>query len=75
MMFYEQEIIGSIGCKPQDYYKILELIREGKIRLDKLISGRFGLEDINRAFDELREGRILRNIILPNLTTKRTKNT
>lgn len=66
IMFYEQEIFGSVGCKPTDYYKIFEFVKEGKIRLDKLISNKYELEDINKAFDELRESKVLRNIILPN---------
>jgi D-arabinose 1-dehydrogenase-like Zn-dependent alcohol dehydrogenase len=66
IMFFEQEIIGSIGSSPKDYYKIIELVKKRKIKLDKLISNRYGLEEINKAFDELREGKVLRNIILPN---------
>ena len=66
IMFYEQEIIGSVGCRPTDYYKILDLIKEGKIRLDKLIANKYELVDINKALDELRATQVLRNIILPN---------
>lgn len=65
IMFYEQEIIGSVGCRPADYYKIIDLIKEGKIKLDKLIANRYKLEDINKALDELRASKVLRNIILP----------
>lgn len=66
IMFYEQEIIGSIGCRPLDYYKIIDLVKEGKIKLDKLIANKYELEDINKALDELRDSKVLRNIILPN---------
>ena len=66
IMFYEQEIIGSIGCRPTDYYKIIDLVKKGKIKLDKLIVNRYELEDINKALDELRVSKVLRNIILPN---------
>lgn len=66
IMFYEQEIIGSVGCRPSDYYKIIDLVKEGKIRLDRLINNKYGLEDINKALDELRASKVLRNIILPN---------
>ena len=66
IMFYEQEIIGSIGCRPLDYYKIIDLIKEGKIKLDNLIANKYELEDINKALDELRASKVLRNIILPN---------
>jgi len=66
IMFYEQEIIGSIGCRPLDYYEVLKLVKEGKIKLDKLIANKYELEDINKALDELRASKVLRNIILPN---------
>ena len=66
IMFFEQEIIGSCGCPPSDYIKIIDLVKQGKINLKKLIANRYELENINKAFDELREGKVLRNIILPN---------
>lgn len=66
IMFYEQEIVGSVGCRPADYYKIIDLVKEGKIRLDKLINNKYELEDINKALNELRASKVLRNIILPN---------
>ena len=66
IMFYEQSIIGSVGCRPADYYKIIDLVKEGKIKLDKLIANKYELEDINKALDELRDSKVLRTIILPN---------
>jgi len=66
IMFYEQEIIGSIGCRPVDYYKIIDFIKKGKIKLDRLIANKYELKDINKALDELRSSKVLRNIILPN---------
>jgi len=66
IMFFEQEIIGSIGCSPSDYPKIIDLVKNGKIKLDKLIANKYELHDINKALDELRESKVLRNIILPN---------
>lgn len=66
IMFYEQEIIGSIGCSPSDYQEIIKLVLEGKIKFDKIIANKYALEDINTAFDELRGSKVLRNIILPN---------
>lgn len=65
IMFFEQEIFGSIGCPLSDFPKILELVKEKEINLDKLIANKYALEDINTAFDELRESKVLRNIILP----------
>jgi len=66
IMFFEQEIFGSIGCRPADFLKILDLVKDGKIKLDKLITNKYGLDDINTALDDLRKSKVLRNIILPN---------
>lgn len=64
IMFFEQEIIGSVGCPPTDFQKIINLVKDGKVNASKIISNRFSLEDINVALDELRKGKGLRNIIL-----------
>jgi len=66
IMFYEQEIIGSLGCKPSDYLEIFDLIKQNKINLSKLISNKYPLEKINTALDEIRNSSAIRNIILPN---------
>lgn len=66
IMFYEQEIIGSIGCPPVDYPKIVKLVQNGKININKLIAKKYALDDINQAFNDLRESKVLRNIVLPN---------
>ena len=67
IMFFEQEIIGSLGCRPVDYPKIIELARTGKIKIKELVTGRFPLDKINDAFDLLRSGDpgVLRSIIVP----------
>ncbi|HDH58399.1 MAG TPA: hypothetical protein ENF16_07300 [Bacteroidetes bacterium] len=67
IMFFEQEIIGSLGCRPVDYPKIIEMARTGKIKLKELVTGRFPLEKINDAFDLLRNNdpHALRSIVVP----------
>jgi 6-hydroxycyclohex-1-ene-1-carbonyl-CoA dehydrogenase len=67
IMFFEQEIIGSLGCRPVDYPKIIELARTGKIKIKELVTGRFPLDQINAAFDRLRGGDpgVIRSIIVP----------
>ncbi len=63
LMFYEQEIIGSLGCRPVDYPRIIEMALAGRVRIAPLVTGRFPLEQINDAFDALRAGAGLRNIV------------
>ena len=53
-MFREMEIIGSLGCRPVDFPKVIEMVRLGKIKLKELVTHRFPLSEINGAFDLLR---------------------
>jgi len=64
LMFREIEIIGSLGCRPVDYPKILEMILLKKIQLEPVITHRFKLDDINKAFDLMRKGIPLRSIVV-----------
>ena len=65
-MFREMDIVGSLGCRPVDYHPIVNLAAQGKIKLAELITNRYPLEQINRAFDDLREGKpVLRNLVIP----------
>ena len=53
MMFYEQSLIGSLGCRPVDYPRIIEMARIGKLKVKELVTGRFPLDKINDAFELL----------------------
>lgn len=65
VMFRELEVVGSLGCRPIDYPRVIELVREGRIRLDGLVTHRFPLDDIEEAFDTLRRGEALRAVVTP----------
>lgn len=67
IMFFEMEIVGSLGCRPTDYPKLIELVRLGKIKVKELVTNRFPLEKINDAFDLLRSGdeNVIRSIVIP----------
>jgi alcohol dehydrogenase, propanol-preferring len=65
IMFNEMEVRGSLGCRPADYPRIINMARRGVIQVDPLVTGRFALADINAGLDTLRSGTGLRNIILP----------
>jgi len=64
LMFREIEIRGSLGCRPVDYPKIIEMVRTGKIQLKPVVTHKFKLEDINDAFEVMRKGESLRSIIV-----------
>ncbi len=65
VMFREMEIIGSLGCRPVDYPRVLELARQGRIKVQELVSARFSLEEINAGLDALRAGRGIRSVVTP----------
>jgi 6-hydroxycyclohex-1-ene-1-carbonyl-CoA dehydrogenase len=65
IMYREMEIRGSLGCRPVDYHAIVQLVDQGLVTLDALISNRYSIDDINRGFDDLREGKpVIRNIMV-----------
>ena len=65
LMYYELEMVGSLGCRPVDYLPLIEMIEQGKIKLEPLITGEYPLDKINEALNELRNGEALRSIIVP----------
>ena len=59
-------IIGSYlgsAVPSRDVPVFADLWRQGRLPVEKLVSARIGLEDINAAMDDLAEGRALRQII------------
>jgi len=62
-----QRILGSKmgSARPAiDVPMIVKLYREGRLKLDQLISGRYRLESINEALASSRSGAALRNVIV-----------
>ena len=62
----ERTIKGSYlgSCDPaRDIPRYVGMYRAGKLPIDRLLSERLGLEDINAAFDRLAEGRTVRQIV------------
>jgi alcohol dehydrogenase len=63
----ERTVKGSyIGtCVPsRDIPRYIDLYRQGKLAVNRLMSGRLKLEDINRGFDLLNEGKAVRQVIV-----------
>lgn len=62
----ERCIKGSYlgSCVPvRDIPRYLSLHRRGRLPVERLLSGRSALEDINAAFDQLADGKIVRHMI------------
>lgn len=64
-MYREMEVVGSLGCRPVDYPRVIELARVGKIKVKELVTRKFPLTEINEAFDLLRKGEGIRSIVIP----------
>lgn len=65
IMYREMDIRGSLGCRPVDYHAIVQLVDQGLVALDPLISMRYKIDEINRGFDDLREGKpVIRNLMV-----------
>jgi 6-hydroxycyclohex-1-ene-1-carbonyl-CoA dehydrogenase len=64
-MYREMEIVGSLGCRAVDYPRVLELVRQGRIKLQELVTARYPLDQINQAFDALRRGEGIRSVVVP----------
>jgi 6-hydroxycyclohex-1-ene-1-carbonyl-CoA dehydrogenase len=65
VMYREMEIIGSLGCRAVDYPRVLDLARQGKIKVEELVTATYPLDDINDAFDGLRRGEGIRSVVVP----------
>jgi alcohol dehydrogenase, propanol-preferring len=65
LMFFEYTIVGSLGCRPVDYPRVIEMVRKGKVNLDAVVTASLPLDRIAEAAEDLRNGRGLRTIILP----------
>ena len=61
IVYYQRKYRGSNGAADpkKDFPKILNWYKEGKFPLDKLVSNRYKLENINQAYHELEAGEIL----------------
>lgn len=64
VMFLEQSIVGSLGCRPADYPRVVELVRLGRIQLEPVITAKVPLEEIGTAADRLRRGDGFRTVVL-----------
>ncbi len=65
VMFREMEIVGSLGCRPVDYPRVIEMARQGRIKVAELVTHKFPLDEINQGFDVLRAGEAVRAVVVP----------
>jgi S-(hydroxymethyl)glutathione dehydrogenase/alcohol dehydrogenase len=63
----EKRIVRSSygGARPaRDFPRLAQAYLDGKLQLDEYITSRIRLDDINRGFDDLRQGRGVRSVVM-----------
>ncbi|WP_221585471.1 NDMA-dependent alcohol dehydrogenase [Microbacterium sp. G2-8] len=64
---YQRQIRGALfgDCNPlYDIPKLLGLYRAGDLKIDELITRRYGLDEVNDAYDDLRAGKNIRGVLV-----------
>lgn len=67
LTLFEKTIRGSLfgSANPQyDIVRLLRLYNDGQLQLDDLVTTRYTLEEINQGYQDLREGKNIRGIIV-----------
>ncbi len=65
LMYYELEVVGSLGCGAGEYPEIIALVEAGFLRLEPIVSGTLPLVEINVGLDRLRRGEGVRWVVTP----------
>jgi 6-hydroxycyclohex-1-ene-1-carbonyl-CoA dehydrogenase len=63
LMAFDADIIGTWGCLPKYYPKVLEMVQSGKIEIDSLLQTR-PMSTIAEAFEEAHSGDLTKRIVL-----------
>lgn len=67
LTLYEKTIKGSMfgSANPQyDIVRLLRLYAAGQLKLDELVTTRYRLEDINQGYQDLRDGKNIRGVVI-----------
>jgi len=66
ILYHQRQYRGSLGATypERDFPVFLKLYEEGKFPLDKLVTKRYTLDQINEAYDDLQQGKILGRAII-----------
>ena len=63
LMAFDADIIGTWGCLPEYYPKVLDMVQAGKIQIDPLLETR-PMSSISAAFEEAHSGGLMKRIVL-----------
>lgn len=65
IMYKELTILGSYGCPPEDYPKVLSMVLAGRVKLGELVTGEYNLADLEKAVQIQGDPATIRSIIKP----------
>lgn len=65
IMAKEQRVIGSYGCPPPDYRRVLSMVLNGNVKLEELVTGEFPLSDLGKAIEVQGDPETIRSVIVP----------
>ncbi len=63
LMAFDAELIGTWGCKPELYPEVVELVAEGKLKIEKFVET-FPLSKINEVFKSTLEHKYTKRSVL-----------
>lgn len=63
LMAFDATVQGNWGCLPEHYPAALDLVLQGKVKLEPFVEQR-SLDSINETFEDLHEHRVWRRIVL-----------
>ncbi|GAA3044154.1 hypothetical protein GCM10010464_05360 [Pseudonocardia yunnanensis] len=66
VIFGQKEIVGNVFgvCNPHaDLPRLLSLYKRGELKLEELVTTTYALDQINKGYDDLLNGRIMRGMI------------
>lgn len=66
LFFMERTLRGTIYGSAdvrRDFHRVIRLWKAGRLDLEGMVSQRLGLKEINKAFDDMRAGTVIRTVI------------
>jgi Zn-dependent alcohol dehydrogenase len=67
VVLYQKRLQGSLfgaSSPSKDIPAMLDLYRQGRLKLDELITTRYTLGDVNQGYQDMRDGRNIRGVIV-----------
>lgn len=59
VMFREIAILGSLGCRFSDFPRIIDMVRQKRVRIEPVVSRKLPLGDVNEALRALEAGSVV----------------